>query len=95
MLGTLGNATGQSKKFENALGLIGLSANELKENLNQDIQGTIVDFLSRLNNVEQSEKLGILTDLFGKEYADDVALLIQGIQNYTDAIELLKDKQKY
>jgi len=45
--------------------------------------------------IEQSEKLGILTDLFGREYADDVALLIQGMHNYTDAIELLNDKQKY
>jgi len=95
ILTTLGNATGQGAKFENALGLIGLSANELKENISQDAQGTIVDFLNRLNDIEQSEKLGILTDLFGVGYADDVALLTQGMQNYTDAIELLNDKQKY
>jgi len=95
ILTTLGNATGQGKKFENALGLIGFSAKELKENISSDAQGTIVDFLSRLNDIEQSEKLGVLTDLFGVGYADDVALLIAGMQNYTDAIELLNDKQKY
>ncbi|MCT7405606.1 phage tail tape measure protein [Aliarcobacter cryaerophilus] len=95
ILGTLGNAEGQGKKFKEALEQIGLSAEELKQNVSENGEGAIVDFLTRLKDVEQSEKMGILTNLFGKEYADDVALLTEGIENYTDAIELLKDKESY
>lgn len=95
ILGTLGNAEGQGKKFKEALAQIGLSTEELKQNVSQNGEQAIVDFLTRLKDVEQSEKMGILTDLFGREYADDVALLTEGIENYTQAIELLKDKESY
>jgi len=84
LLQKLGTADKQGKKFQDALEQMGLSTQELKENISENAEGAIVDFLTRLKDVEQSEKMGILTNLFGKEYADDVALLTEGIENYTN-----------
>ena len=91
----LGTADKQGNKFQNALADIGLSAQELKANIAQDGEGAIIGFLQTLNTLDDSEKLGVLTDLFGMEYADDIALLSGGIDNYTKSISLLADEQKY
>ncbi|CAM3514468.1 phage tail tape measure protein [Arcobacter aquimarinus] len=95
ILQKLGTADKQGEKFQNALNQIGLSSEELKENISNNAQGAIVDFLTRIKDVADDEKLGLLSDMFGQEYADDVALLTVGLHNYTDAIEHLSDKTKY
>lgn len=95
LLQKLGTADKQGKKFQDALGQMGLSTEELKENISNNAEGAIVDFLTRINGIENDEKLGLLSDMFGAEYADDIALLTTGIDNYTSAIGHLADKQKY
>jgi len=95
ILQKLGTADKQGKKFQNALSQIGLSSKELKENISNNAEGAIVDFLTRIKDVADDEKLGLLSDMFGQEYADDVALLTVGLHNYTDAIGHLSDKTKY
>ena len=91
----LGTADKQGKKFQDALEQMGLSTQELKENISENAEGAIVDFLKRIQSIEDDEKLGLLSDMFGAEYADDVALLTVGLDNYTSAIGHLADKTKY
>lgn len=91
----LGTADKQGAKFQSALASIGLSATELKASIARDGEGAIVSFLSKLNTLDNADKMGVLSDLFGAEYADDIALLSGGIDNYTKSIGLLSDKQKY
>lgn len=91
----LGTADKQGKKFQDALEQMGLSTEELKENISENAEGAIVDFLKRIQSIEDDEKLGLLSDMFGAEYADDIALLTTGLDNYTSAIGHLADKTKY
>lgn len=95
LLQKLGTADKQGKKFQDALGQMGLSTQELKDNIKENAEGAIVDFLTKINGIENDEKLGLLSDMFGAEYADDIALLTTGIDNYTSAIGHLADKTKY
>lgn len=95
ILQKLGTADKQGKKFQSALSKIGLSTQELKENISENAEGAVVDFLTRIKEVDDDEKLGLLSDMFGAEYADDVALLTVGLHNYTTAIGHLADKTKY
>lgn len=95
LLQKLGTADKQGKKFQDALGQMGLSTEELKENISNNAEGAIVDFLTKINGIENDEKLGLLSDMFGAEYADDIALLTTGLDNYTSAIGHLADKTKY
>ncbi len=74
--------------------VMGLSAEELKDSIQNNPQKGIEEFLETLKNVEKSEQMGILSDLFGAEFGDDMALLVSGIDNYKKAVALANDKNK-
>ncbi len=95
MLTKLSTADAQGKKFQNALNKIGIDAQSLKQNIQEDAQSAIMSFLETLNKVPKEEKMNILVDLFGMEYADDLALLTGGIDNYKKSINLLSKEQNY
>lgn len=85
----------QTPKFEAALKTLGLSATELKSSIQDDAQGALISFLETLKEVPKEDQMGILSDLFGAEYSDDIALLVGGLENYTQALENTADKTKY
>lgn len=88
-------ATQQPKRFQEGLKVLGLSAQDLQKNMSIDPQKTILGVLDKLNNVEKSRQIEITTQLFGKEYGDDVAKLAQGVQEYRRQLGLLeKDELK-
>ena len=91
----LGTADKQGARFQDALAGIGLSAAELKADISQNGEGAIIGFLQRLNTLDSADKMGVLADLFGAEYADDLALLSGGIDNYQKSIGLLANAQGY
>ncbi len=91
----LQTADKQPAKFASALKTLGLSANGLKDSIQNDAQGALISFLETLKEVPKEEQMGILSDLFGAEYSDDIALLVGGLENYTQALENTADKTKY
>lgn len=95
LFNNLSNAEGQGKDFKEALSSIGYSASELKEKIGKDANGTLQEFLTALSKVDKSEQMGILTNLFGRNYADDMALLIGSLGQYEKALELTANKQNY
>ena len=95
MLLKLGTADKQGTKFQGALKEIGLSAKQLKANIKKDGEGAIVDFLEKVKGIDKDKRLGVLSDMFGANFADDIALLVGGLDNYHKAIDLVADKQKY
>lgn len=95
LLGNLVNADKQGNKFQEALATIGFSATELKEKISKDANGTLQEFLTTLSKVDKSEQMGILTDLFGTGFADDIALLVGSLEQYDKALDLTADSQKY
>ena len=95
LLGNLLNADKQGDKFEKALNSIGYSAVDLKEKISKDANGALKDFLKTISEVDKSEQMGILTDLFGKGFADDISLLVGSLEQYEKALDLTADKQNY
>lgn len=92
MLIKLSTVDKQSAKFKVALQSMGLSAQGLKDAIAQDAQGALLGFLQTLEKVPQDRRMGILVDMFGLEYADDVAVLAGSVKTYSDAIDLLQRK---
>lgn len=89
----LATADKQGGKFQAALASMGYSAEELKAALEQDAQGALIDFLE---TVETSDDvMGTLTDLFGAEYADDMAKLVGGLDTYREALGYAGDDAAY
>ncbi|MGS5088283.1 phage tail tape measure protein [Hydrogenophaga sp. A37] len=94
MLTKLGTADKQSKAFQSALAEMGMSAAGLKRSIKNDAEGALVGFLQTLERIPADRRMGILVDLFGLHYADDVAVLAGSVKTYTGSIETLKRVNK-
>ncbi|MCJ7476516.1 MAG: phage tail tape measure protein [Wolbachia endosymbiont of Homalodisca vitripennis] len=94
-LSKLQTAREQSPEFQNALNQIGTSVEELEQNIKKDPQKAILQFLETLEKIDDQERAGILMNLFGGEFQDDIALLVVGLKTYEKAIVQVADKEKY
>ena len=90
MLTKLMTADKGGKKFQETLRTMGVDAKQLKKNIAQNAEQALVDFLKQVNKLPKENQMGALVDLFGLEYADDVAILTGSLEQYEDAIRKLK-----
>lgn len=95
LLSKLGTADKQGGKFKDALKEIGYDAKGLKDSIDKDANAALGDFLRALSKVDKKDQLGIMSDLFGAEYADDIALLTGSLNVYEDALKSTADAQNY
>ncbi|MCJ9428537.1 phage tail tape measure protein [Kordiimonas marina] len=93
MLNRLATADRQTDQFKKALNEIGWTATDLKDAIHNDAQGALVEFLKSVKGAEDVQ--GVLLNLFGLEYSDDVAKLVGGLDTYQKAIGMISDKTKY
>ncbi|MEJ1412797.1 MAG: phage tail tape measure protein [Candidatus Sedimenticola sp. (ex Thyasira tokunagai)] len=89
MLNKMQTATKQGEKFQGALGSIGLSATALEQAIAKDGQGALQGFLDRISKLDKQTRAGVLTELFGLEYADDISLLAGNLGKYHQALGLV------
>lgn len=89
MIRELAIATQQPKRFVNGLKSIGLEAKEVQDGMTKDATGTIQKVLDAVNKLPKNEQLGVMTQLFGKEYGDDAAKLAANIGEYRRQLELV------
>ncbi|MDY6120442.1 MAG: phage tail tape measure protein, partial [Campylobacter sputorum] len=94
MLTKLATADKQGEKFQEALQSIGLDATMLKSTIAKDPQKALELFLDTLQKVPKNAQMGIMSDLFGMEYADDVSLLVGSLDEYKKALKLINDENK-
>ncbi len=95
MLSKLQTAGKQGKKFQDALRQMGMSAKQLEKDIGQDAQGALVKFLEAMEKMDKQKRSGILFDLFGMEYQDDVALLVGSLNEYKKAVNMINDETKF
>ena len=93
LLMKLATADKQNEKFQNGLEAIGLSAEVMKQMIGRDAQGAIVTFLQQVKKAP--DLMGTLSDLFGMEYADDIAKLVGSMDTYEKAVGLVADQTAY
>lgn len=89
MLTKLVTADKQGKDFQAGLKTLGLTASGLKKSIGEDAQGALLGFLKTVEKLPKADRMGVLVDLFGLEYADDVAVLAGSVNTYSDSIETL------
>ena len=94
MLQKLQTAQSQGKAFQDALGQIGLSADQLAADIAAKPQQALTDFLKRLEALDKQSRALVLSDLFGTQWSDDVALLVGSLGEYDKALALVADKTK-
>ena len=89
----LATANKQGRKFQDALAGIGLDAMGLKQSIKQDAQGALLSFLEAVKSSD--DVVGTLSDLFGAEYADDMAKLVGNLGLYRKALGLVANETKF
>lgn len=94
MLTKLMTADKQGAKFQKALKNMGLESKSLKKAIAQNGEQALMDFLKQVEKLPKENQMGALVDLFGLEYADDVAALVGGLDTYRKSIEELKKTGK-
>ena len=95
MLTKLHAARGQSEKFKDALLDIGFSVDDMEAAIADNAQGALSDFLERLAELDNQQRVLALNDLFGLEYSDDLALLASGLDKYRKALALVAREEVY
>ena len=93
LLMKLATADKQNEKFQNGLEAVGLSAKVMKEMIGRDAQGAILTFLQQVKKAP--DLMGTLSDLFGMEYADDIAKLVGSMDTYEKAVGLVGNQTAY
>ena len=89
----LQTADKQGRKFQEALAGIGMDASTLKQAIERDAQGALLNFLEAVKSSD--DVTGTLSDLFGLEYSDDMAKLVGGLDLYRKALGLVAKQTDY
>lgn len=89
MLNTLG-PTGKE-----SLDKLGISAVEMSQKIRDDASGAIVYFLEQVNQLENSEKSGVLTNIFGRGPQADILLMASNVGQLKSQLDLVSDSYKY
>lgn len=94
MLTKLMTADKQGAKFQKALKNMGMESKDLKKAIKENGEQALMDFLKQVGKLPKENQMGALVDLFGLEYADDVAVLVSGLETYNKSINELKKTSK-
>ena len=92
LLQKLQTAQSQGKGFQDALASIGTSADEMAANIAANPQQALTEFLHQLEGLDKQSRALTLSQLFGTEYSDDIALLVGSLGEYEKALGLIADK---
>ncbi|MBL4797647.1 MAG: phage tail tape measure protein [Oleispira sp.] len=94
LLSKLQTANVQGPQFKQALAEMGLSAHQLGNDIRENPQEALNRFLRTLNEIEEQSRAEILFRLFGAEYQDDIARLLNGLDKYDASLALIADTGK-
>ena len=95
LLNRMQTATMGSKEFQTALGKIGVSAEDMAADVAKNPQKALTDLLETLAKLDGQDRAEVLTGLFGREFQDDIGVLVGGLQTYNDTLEQVADKNRY
>lgn len=95
LLTKLQTATVQSKSFKDGLGEIGYSAEEMADMVNSDGQGALNALFESLQQLDKGERSNVIAQMFGAEYADDISLLVGGLDQYSKALGMVSKQTDF
>lgn len=90
----LATADKMGEKAQNAFAKLGISGEFLKEASSNDAQEALDMFLQRISKLDQKDQMGVMVDIFGREFADDMVTLVGGLDTYKNALKNASDEAK-
>ncbi|WP_169766773.1 phage tail tape measure protein [Campylobacter curvus] len=89
----LSMADKKGKAFQEALQSIGLDAGYLKTALQKDAAGAITLFLEQISKADKSKQAGLLYDLVGGNFSDEIAGLVTNIDELKKNIAMANSSE--
>jgi TP901 family phage tail tape measure protein len=81
----------QPKRFQKGLKELGLNAKQVQAEMAKDSTGTILKVMEAVKKIPKAKQMGVMVDLFGKEYGDDAAKLADNLGEYRRQLALVND----
>jgi TP901 family phage tail tape measure protein len=69
-----------SKKFQGAMGELGLKSSQVEAGMATDAMGTLLTVMEKIKAMPEHKQLGIMAELVGQEHADTLAKLVNGTE---------------
>ena len=95
MLGVLGSADMGTANFKKAVNQIGFDAIELKQMMADNPLQGIINVLKGIESVNDSDKIGILKNLFGEEAGPKIAQITSNMNEFEKILSLVSKKENY
>ncbi len=92
MLSKLQTANVQSKNFREGLDSIGVSAEQMANDIRENPQQALNKFLETLRNMDTQARAEAITLMFGQEHQAKIAALVNSLDQYNKALELSTNK---
>lgn len=89
MLDTLG------PNGQDSLRKLGISAVEMSQLISNDAAGAITYFLDQVNKLDNNQKSGVLTNIFGRGPQADILLMASNVDQLKKQLDLVGDSYKY
>ncbi|OUT18434.1 phage tail tape measure protein [Campylobacter concisus] len=90
---TLSMADKKGKAFQEALASIGMDAGYLKAALAKDAAGAITTFLEAISKADKDKQAGLLYDLVGGNFNDEIAGLVTNIDALKENMRLARSNE--
>lgn len=87
----LNNIDNASEGFKRSLTKMGLDAQTLKEDIQSNPQEAIKSLFAELNDLDDEERFGVISEIFGKKMANNINSAKDGIKAFEKALESSKD----
>lgn len=87
----LNNIDNASEGFKRSLTKMGLDAQTLKEDIANNPQEAIKSLFAELNDLDDEERFGVISEIFGKKMANNINSAKDGIKAFEKALESSKD----
>jgi len=86
-------------KIQKAFTLLDMTTQQFKDDLNdktKNVQDTLLNFFERVKaKIPESDRLGFLTTIFGKNYASTVTTIVGSLDEYKRQLKLISNPSEY
>lgn len=95
LLMKLQTADSQGAKFQRTLLGMGINSKALAASVAKGPQEALSGFLEKLKGLDKQSRASALTNIVGTGYADDISLLVGGLDKYNKALGLVSHEHKF
>ena len=80
-------------KQKNALATLGLTSTGLAQGMVDDAAGTVLDFMQRVSQLDQTKQVSVLSNFFGNESIKGISVLVNNLSGLETSLSWMQDTQ--